>query len=174
MWGYSLLTAGNTAIESQYLRDSITGSATGNSREYAVRLRTAGLIHTKGSMIYHSSSAGSINKLLVKGCKPDSQWRLYNDDNYEMAESGTSLVQMVQRTARKILLLTGASLLRKVGQEVKILAATGSSKQSFPYEWTREDFAGDAGSIPVLSNMWSISSMAGPGAGRFDSCGNYL
>lgn len=43
MWDYSLLTAGKTAIEAQYLRDSITGSATGNSREYAVRLRTAGL-----------------------------------------------------------------------------------------------------------------------------------
>lgn len=47
----------------------------------------------------------------VKCCKPDSQWRLYNDDNYEMAESGIALVRIVQCTARKILLLTGESLL---------------------------------------------------------------
>lgn len=44
MWDYSSLTAGKTAIDGQYLRDSITGSATGNSWEYAVRLRTAGFL----------------------------------------------------------------------------------------------------------------------------------
>lgn len=96
----------------------------------------------------------------VKCCKPDSQWRLYNDDNYEMAESGIALVRIVQRTARKILLLTGESLLWGVGQEVKTPGATGSSKQSLPYEWTREDTTGDVGSIPSLPNMRGISSMA--------------
>lgn len=40
---YSVLTVGKTIIEAQYLRDSIIGSATGNSREYAVRLCTVGL-----------------------------------------------------------------------------------------------------------------------------------
>ena len=66
----------------------------------------------------------------------------------------------MQRTARKILLLTAGGRLWEVGQEVKTLEATGSSKQSLPYEWTREDTARGAGSIPALSSRWSISSMA--------------
>lgn len=44
MWGLFGAGGGKTIIDSQYLRDSITGSVTGNSREYAVQLRTAGVI----------------------------------------------------------------------------------------------------------------------------------
>lgn len=38
-----MLTVGKTIIGSQYLRDSIDGSATGMSRESAVQFRPAGL-----------------------------------------------------------------------------------------------------------------------------------
>lgn len=64
------MTAGKTAIETQYLRDSITGSATGNSREYAVRLRTAGLVRKDGKICESPCQFGEKHKTITDRLHP--------------------------------------------------------------------------------------------------------